>query len=98
MKEVGPIAEQLHDKNLREDRDLHAALYNRAAGIRDGSLPEDTLMRNTHMIKDQNRRDLLVNGMHDDLKAMVIAVRRILGPAHEVQVVRRLREMRCSRT
>jgi hypothetical protein len=98
IKEVGPIAEQLIEKHLREVRDLHAALFNRTAAAREGCLPEDTLMRNVNLIKDQNRRELLVAGMHDYLMAMVLAVRRILGPAHEGQVVRRLRELRCSRT
>ena len=97
IKEVGPIAEHLLEKHLREVRDLHAALFNRAAVGRDGCLPEDTIMRNANLVKDQNRRELLVGGMHDYLKAMVLAVRRILGPAHEVQVARRLRELRCTR-
>jgi hypothetical protein len=98
IKEVGPIAEQLLEKHLRDVRDLHAALFHRTASAREGCLPEDTLMRNVNLIKDQNRRELLVAGMHDYLMAMVLAVRRILGPAHEGQVVRRLRELRCTRT
>ena len=97
IKEVGPIAEQLLEKHLREVRDLHAALFHRAVSGRDGSLPEDTIMRNANLVKDQNRRDLVVGGMHGYLRAMVLAVRRILGPGHETQVVRRLRELRCTR-
>jgi len=98
IKEVGPIAEQLLEKNLREVRDLHAALFNRIAAAREGCLPEDRLMRNVNLIKDQNRRDLLVSGMHEYLRAMVLAVRRILGTDHEGQVLRRLRELRCGRS
>lgn len=97
IKEVGPIAEQLLEKHLREVRDLHAALFNRIPPARDGCLQEDTLIRNVNRAKDQNRRDLLVSGMHDYLRAMVLAVRRILGTGHEGQVVRRLRELRCGR-
>jgi len=98
IKEVGPIAEQLLEKHLRDVRDQHAALFNRVLAARDGCLSEDTLMRNTNLIKDQNRRELLVAGMHDYLRAMVLAVRRILGATHETQVVRRLKELRCTRT
>lgn len=98
IKEVGPIAEQLLDKHLREARDRHAALFARTWGGRDGSFPEDALMRNVNLIRDQNRRDLLVAGLHDYLKAMILAVRRILGADHELLVLRRLRETRCTRT
>ncbi|HKY33950.1 MAG TPA: DUF4388 domain-containing protein [Candidatus Polarisedimenticolia bacterium] len=97
IKEVGPIAEQLLDKHMREVRDQHAALFARAAAGRDGSLPEDQLVRNVNAARDQSRRDMLVAGLQDYLRAMVVAVRRILGPDHEAQVVRRLRELRCSR-
>ncbi len=98
IKEVGPIAEQLLERQLRDARDQHAALFSRAVPARDGSLPEDQLMRNVNTIRDQNRRDALVAGLRDYLRAMVTAVRRILGPEHEAQVLRRLKELRCSRT
>jgi hypothetical protein len=98
IKEVGPIAEQLLDKHLRDARDQHAAIFSRAVPGRDGALPEDQIMRNVNGIRDQNRRDTLVAGLHGYLRAMVMAVRRILGPEHEAQVLRRLKELRCSRT
>jgi hypothetical protein len=98
IKEVGPIAEQLLERQLRDARDQHAALFSRAVPARDGSLPEDQLMRNVNTIRDQNRRDALLAGLRDYLRAMVTAVRRILGPEHEAQVLRRLKELRCSRT
>lgn len=103
IKEVGPIAEQLLEKNLREVRDLHAALFARTATGRDGSLPEETLLRNVNMAstamvtKDRSRRDLLVGALHDYLRGMVLAVRRILGPDHEEQVLSWVRETRCAR-
>jgi hypothetical protein len=98
IKEVGPIAEQLIERHLRDARDQHAAIFSRAVPGRDGALPEDQIMRNVNGIRDQNRRDTLVAGLHGYLRAMVTAVRRILGPEHEAQVLRRLKELRCSRT
>lgn len=98
IKEVGPIAEQLLEKHLRDARDQHAAIFSRAIPGRDGALPEDQIMRNVNGIRDQNRRDTLVAGLHGYLRAMVMAVRRTLGPEHEAQVLRRLKELRCSRT
>jgi hypothetical protein len=97
IKEVGPIAEQLLDKQLRDARDQHAAIFSRAIPGRDGALPEDQIMRNVNGVRDQNRRDALLAALHGYLRAMVTAVRRILGPEHEARVLRRLKELRCSR-
>jgi len=96
IKEVGPIAEQLLEKTLRDVREEHAALFARVITCRDGSLPEDTLVRNANLLKER-RRDTLVAALHDYLTALTIAVRRILGPEHERRVLQRLREMRCTR-
>ena len=98
IKEVGPIAEQLLDKHLREVRELHAGLLARAGGGRDGSLSEDVLVRNVNLIKQPNRRDLLVRALGDYLQALLAAVRRLLGPEHEAAVLRRLKDARCTRT
>ncbi|HET6372210.1 MAG TPA: DUF4388 domain-containing protein, partial [Candidatus Polarisedimenticolia bacterium] len=60
IKEVGPIAEQLLDKHLREVREQHSGIFNRTQGNRDGSLPDDIIIRNLNLIKCQNRREALV--------------------------------------
>ena len=98
IKEVGPIADQVLDKHLRETRELHATVLARAVTGRGGILSEDTVIRNMNLLKDPGRRDRLVEALHDYLRAMVLAVRRILGPEHEAAVVRRLQEQRCART
>jgi hypothetical protein len=97
IKEVGPIAEQLLDKHLREVRELHAGLLARSGGGRDGGLSEDVLVRNVNLLKQPNRRDLLVRALGDYLQALLAAVRRLLGPEHEAAVLRRLRDTRCTR-
>lgn len=99
IKEVGPIADQVLDKHLRDTREQHAAVLARAVTGRGGTLSEDTVIRNMNLMKDPGgRRARLVGALHDYLRAMVLAVRRILGPEHEAAVVRRLQEQRCART
>lgn len=96
IKEVGPIAEQLLDRKLRETRSLHACLFNRVMGHRDGSLSEELLTRNVNLLKSQDRREALLAGLQDYFQAHLSAVRRVLGPGHEGLVMRRLRELRCA--
>jgi hypothetical protein len=97
IKEVGPIADQYLERHLKEVRDQHAAVLGRMAAGRGAGLSEDTVIRNMNLVKDQNRRDRLVGALHDYLRAMVLAVRRILGAEHEAFVLRRLQEQRCAR-
>lgn len=97
IKEVGPIADQYLEKHLREVRDTHASVLGRVGAGRGASLPEDSVLRSLNQVKDINRRALLVTALHDYLRAMVTAVRRILGTEHEAYVTRRLQEQRCVR-
>ena len=97
FKEIGPIAEQLLEKTLREAREGNPRVFSRVLAHRDGTLTEDLLCRNINLIKSPDRRGILVAGLNDYLQALVSAVRRVLGPEHEERVVRRLREMRCTR-
>lgn len=92
VKEVGPIAEQLLEKSLRDTRERHAAIFQRAWPGRDGTLPEDALIRSLNLLKEPNRRAILVAGLHDHLIAMTGCVRRTLGASHEVLVLRRIAE------
>ncbi len=98
IKEVGPIAEQLLDKHLKEVRELHAGLLARTGCGRDGALPDEVLVRNLNLLRQPNRRELLVRALSDYLHALLAALRRLLGPEHEAVVLRRLRETRCTRT
>jgi hypothetical protein len=97
FKEIGPIAEQLLEKNLGEVREGNPRVFSRVQANRDGTLYEDLLSRNINLIKSPDRREILVAGLNEYLQALVSAVRRILGPEHQERVVRRLREMRCTR-
>ncbi len=100
IKEVGPIAEQILEKHLRESREAHAAVLGRCAVGRDGVLPDEPLVRSVNAMKSGNRRDALVSALGARLEGLMTAVRRILGPGHAEALARRMkepREVRCAR-
>jgi len=96
LKEVGPITEQLFEKSLRELRGHHPALFARVLAGKDGTLPEEMIVRNVNLVRDRHRPEALMLGLHEYLVTLVLTVRRILGPEHEIQVIRRLRAQRCA--
>lgn len=94
IKEVGPIAEHVLDKYLREVREANQALFNRITLCKDGTLNEDALARNIQLLRGRNSMDLLVRGLNEFLYSGQLAVKRTLGVDHEAVVVRRLGEIR----
>lgn len=94
IKEVGPIAEHVLDKYLREVRDANLALLAKVALGKDGTLAEDLLVRNLQLVRGRNRRELLVGGLNEYLYSGLLAVKRTLGADHEATVIRRLKEIR----
>jgi hypothetical protein len=94
IKEVGPIAEHVLDKYLREVREAHQALFNRIGLGKEGMLDEEALARNIHLLRGANRVDVLVRGLNEFLYSGQLAVKRTLGAEHEAVVVRRLNEIR----
>lgn len=94
IKEVGPIAEHVLEKYLREVREANHALFNRISLAKDGTLDEEGLSRNLHLVRDRNRVDVLVRGLNEFLYSGQLAVKRTLGAEHEAVVVRRLNEIR----
>jgi hypothetical protein len=94
IKEVGPIAEHVLDKYLREVREANQALFNRIALAKDGTLDEDSLTRNVQLLRGRNSVDLLVRGLNEFLYSGQLAVKRTLGVDHEAVVIRRLNEIR----
>ncbi len=96
IKEVGPIAEHVLEKYLREVREAHQGLFAKVSLGKDGTLNEDSLARNFHLLRARNRRDMLVSGLNEFLYSELLAVKRTLGVDHEEIVVRRLKELRRS--
>ncbi len=94
-REIGPISEHLLDKALRDARAQHPALLHRVAGTRDGSLPEETLIRNIGLIKEHDPRACLLSGLESYLGGILLLVRRYLGPEHERSLRDRARELKC---
>jgi hypothetical protein len=94
IQEVGPIAEHVLDRYLREVREANPNLFNRIALGKDGTLSEEALARNLHLVRGRGRRDTLVSGLNEYLYAGLLAVKRTLGADHEAVCVRRLKEIR----
>jgi hypothetical protein len=94
IKEVGPIAEHVLDKYLREVREANQALFNRITLAKDGTLDESSLTRNVQLLRGRNSVDLLVRGLNEFLYSGQLAVKRTLGVDHEAVVIRRLNEIR----
>jgi hypothetical protein len=94
MKEVGPIAEHVLDKYLREVRDANHAVFSKISLSKEGTLNEEALSRNVHLVRGKNRLDVLIRGLNEFLYSGQLAVKRTLGADHEAVVVRRLNEIR----
>ena len=92
VRDIGPIAEHLLEKALRDARAQHPALFQRVAAARDGSLPEETMIRNLGMLKESKPRLALVSGLDAYLCSILNVVRRFLGPEHESSLVRLVKE------
>ena len=94
IKEVGPIAEHVLDKYLREVKDANEALFNKITLNKEGTFDEEALARNLHLIRGRNRLEVLIKGLNEFLYSGQLAVKRTLGAEHEAIVVRRLNEIR----
>jgi len=98
IKEVGPIAEHVLEKYLREVRESSQGLFNKIALGKDGTLNEDALSRNLQLLRGRGREEALIGGLNEFLYSELLAVKRTLGTDHEEIVVRRLKELRKSTT
>lgn len=98
IKEVGPIAEHVLEKYLREVRESSQSLFKKVALGKDGMLSEDALSRNLHLLRGKNRQETLISGLNEFLYSELLAVKRTLGTDHEEVVVRRLKDLRKSPT
>jgi len=96
IKEVGPIAEHVLEKYLREVREANQVLFNRVALGKDGTLSEEALSRNLHHLRGKERHDVLISGLNELLYSELLAVKRTLGADHEEIVVRHLKDLRKS--
>ena len=94
MKEVGPIAEHVLEKYLREVREANDLLLHKVTLTKDGTLSEEPLLRNVQMLSGKSQLEALVKGLNEFLYSGQLAVKRTLGADHEAIVIRRLNEIR----
>ena len=93
VKEVGPIGEAVMGRYFEEQKKAQPSLLAEGRLGRDGTLDEQTLVRNVGSLGDGKRTEKLVDGLNELLYSELLAVRRTLGTSHEARAVQGLREM-----
>ncbi len=92
-EEVGPIAEIILEKYLKELKERPGSLFDRVRLRQDGSLDPVQVERNLQRIGEAQRRDQLISSLNELLYSELLAVKRTLGASHESQLIQLFREM-----
>jgi len=91
--EVGPIAEIILEKYLKELKERPGSLFDRVRLRQDGSLDPAQIETNLQRLSEDKRRDQLVAALNELLYSELLAVKRTLGASHETQLIQLFREM-----
>jgi hypothetical protein len=91
--EVGPIAEIILEKYLKELKERPGSMFERVRLRQDGALDPTQIERNLQRIPADNRRDQLISALNELLYSELLAVKRTLGASHESQLIQLFREM-----
>ncbi len=91
--EVGPIAEIILEKYLKELKERPGSLFDRVRLRQDGSLDPGQIEANLQRIAEDKRRDQLVSALNELLYSELLAVKRTLGASHETHLIQLFREM-----
>jgi hypothetical protein len=91
--EVGPIAEIILEKYLKELKERPGSLFDRVRLRQDGSLDAGQIENNLQRFPEEKRRDQLVAALNELLYSELLAVKRTLGASHESQLIQLFREM-----
>jgi hypothetical protein len=91
--EVGPIAEIILEKYLKELKERPGSLFDRVRLRQDGSLDPGQIETNLQRVAEEKRRDHLVAALNELLYSELLAVKRTLGASHESQLIQLFREM-----
>jgi hypothetical protein len=91
--EVGPIAEIILEKYLKELKERPGSLFDRVRLRQDGSLDPGQIETNLQRVPEDKRRDHLVAALNELLYSELLAVKRTLGASHESQLIQLFREM-----
>jgi hypothetical protein len=94
--EVGPIAEIILEKYLKELKELRpsaGSLFDRVRLRQDGSLDPGQIETNLERLPEDRRRPELVSALNELLYSELLAVKRTLGASHETHLIQLFREM-----
>lgn len=91
--EVGPIAEIILEKYLKELKERPGSLFERVRLRQDGALDPAQIERNLQRLPEDTRRDQLISSLNELLYSELLAVKRTLGASHESQLIQLFREM-----
>jgi hypothetical protein len=92
-EEVGPIAEIILEKYLKELKERPPSLFERVRLRQDGSLDAAQIEQNLMQTPEEGRRDQLISALNELLYSELLAVKRTLGASHESQLIQLFREM-----
>lgn len=91
--EVGPIAEIILEKYLKELKERPGSLFERVRLRQDGALDPAQLERNLEGFPEAERHDSLISALNELLYSELLAVKRTLGASHESQLIQMFRDM-----
>ena len=91
--EVGPIAEIILEKYLKELKERPGSLFARVRLRQDGALDPAQVERNLQSIPEDSRRDQLISALNELLYSELLAVKRTLGASHESLLIQLFREI-----
>ena len=92
-EEVGPIAQIILEKYLKELKERPGSLFDRVRLRQGGALDPAQLEQNLERLPEGERHDRLISALNELLYSELLAVKRTLGASHESQLIQLFREM-----
>ncbi len=92
-EEVGPIAEIILEKYLKELKERPGSLFERVRLRQDGALDPAQLEHNLERVPEGERHDSLISALNELLYSELLAIKRTLGASHESQLIQLFRRM-----
>ena len=93
MQEVGPVAEPLLDRALRDLGDPHRRTFAGAGLGGDGTIDPGPIRQNLRLLAMKPARAALIDGLNELLYAQLLVVRRVLGAEHETRLLKSVRRV-----
>jgi hypothetical protein len=93
MREVGPAAEPLLDRALRDLDDPHRRTFAGVGFGGDGTVDPRPIRQNLRHSAARPARAALIDGLNELLYAELLVVRRVLGAEHETRLLKTVRRV-----